>query len=151
MDLTNQVLDGKVTFRRHKMKGTTMWLFTENGFVSAIRYDKNKPEITVRARDKKSLDELIDQTGAEIISLTKTDYPYRIIIDEGAWASYVADKAMSIDYPNFKNRVYQTRGADFAHLLSEVWGVMLEAERLEWQEEHGTKMSSRDWFTEHKH
>jgi hypothetical protein len=127
-----------------------MWLFTDNGFVSAIRYDQNKPEITVRARDKQSLEELVTQTGAEIISLTKTDYPYRIIIDETHWSSYVADKAMNIDYNNFKNRVYQTRGKDFAHLLSEVWGVMLEAERLEWEEEHGKKMSSREFFTDYK-
>jgi hypothetical protein len=128
-----------------------MWIFTDNGFVSAIRFDNSKPEITVRARDKKSLGELIDRTGAEIVVLNGTDYPYRLIIDETEWSSYVADKAMSIDYSNFKNRVYQTRGRDFAHLLSEVWGVMLEAERLEWEETTGEKMSSRDWFTEHKH
>lgn len=128
-----------------------MWLFTDNGFVSAIRFDNSKPEITVRARDKKSLNELIERTGKEIVTLSGTDYPYRLIIDEIEWSDYVAEKAMTIDYRNFKNRVYQTRGADFAHLLSEVWGVMLEAERLEWEENTGEKMSSREWFSEHKH
>ena len=128
-----------------------MWLFTNNGFMSAIRFDNSKPEITVRARDKKSLAELIERTGSEIVVLTGTDYPYRLIIDEAEWSSYVAEKAMEIDYRNFKNEVYKTRGKDFAHLLSEVWGVMLEAERLEWEEESGKKMSSREWFTENKH
>lgn len=127
-----------------------MWLFTDEGFLSGIRYNNEKDEITVRSRDKKSLTELIDQTGAEIVVLNGTDYPYRIIIKDVEWATYVADKAMTIDYSNFKNRVYQTRGREFAHLLSEVWGVMLEAERLEWEEENGKKMSSREYFTEHK-
>jgi hypothetical protein len=123
-----------------------MWLFTEGGFVSAIRYKNDKDEITVRARDKKSLAEIIDRTGAEIIKLPNTDYPYRVIISDAEWASWVAEQALNIDYPNFKNRVYQTRGKDFAHLLSEVWGVMLEAERIEIEEETGKKLSSRDFF-----
>ena len=123
-----------------------MWLFTEGGFVSAIRYNNDKDEITVRARDKKSLAGIIEQTGAEIIKLAKTDYPYRVIITDAEWASWVANQALDINYPNFKNRVYQTRGKDFAHLLSEVWGVMLEAERIEMEEETGKKLSPREFY-----
>lgn len=123
-----------------------MWLFTEGGFVSAIRYNNEKDEITVRARDKKSLADIIDRTGAEIIKLPNTDYPYRVIISDAEFGAWVAEQALNIDYPNFKNRVYQTRGKDFAHLLSEVWGVMLEAERIEIEEETGKKLSSRDFF-----
>lgn len=123
-----------------------MWLFTDNGFVSAIRYNQNKPEITVRARDKKSLAELVSLTGAEIITRSDTDYPHRIIIDEGDWTSYVAEKALNIDYSNFKSRVYQTRGKDFAHLLSDVWGTMLGAERLEMEADTGRTISEREFY-----
>jgi hypothetical protein len=136
---------GRASAQRREDKNT-MWLFTDNGFVSAIRYDNNKDDITVRARDKKSLAELIERTGAKIISRKDTDYPYRVIISDGDWASWVADKALNIDYPNFKNRVYQTRGRDFAHLLSEVWGVMLGAEKLELEATTGKKISNRDFY-----
>lgn len=123
-----------------------MWLFTDNGFVSAIRYDNNKPEITVRARDKQSLEELIERTGAKVITRHDTDYPHRVIIDESEWTDYVAEKALNIDYSNFKSRVYQTRGKDFAHLLSDVWGTMLGAERLEMEAETGRTISEREFY-----
>ena len=74
-----------------------MWLFTEGGFVSAIRYNNEKNEITVRARDKKSLADIIDRTGAEIIKLPNTDYPYRVIISDADYASWVADQALNLD------------------------------------------------------
>lgn len=122
-----------------------MWLFTENGFVSAIRYN-NKDEITVRARDKKSLRSIVDFTGAKIIKKTDTDYPYRVIIEDSEWASWVAEQALKIDYPNFKNRVYQTRGKNFAHLLSDVWGIMLGAEKIELEEETGKSISDSDFY-----
>lgn len=114
-----------------------MWLFTDNGFVSAIRYKNDKNEITVRARDKRSLEELIETFDAKVITLPNTDYPYRVIISDEDWAGWVASKALTIDYPNFKNRVYQTRGKKFAHLLSDVWAVMLGAEKIEWEEKNG--------------
>jgi hypothetical protein len=123
-----------------------MWLFTENGFVSAIRYNNNKDEITVRARDKKSLRSIVDFTGAKIIKKTDTDYPYRVIIEDSEWSSWVAEQALKIDYPNFKNRVYQTRGKSFAHLLSDVWGIMLGAEKIELEEETGRPISDSDFY-----
>ena len=123
-----------------------MWLFTDNGFVSAIRYDNNKNEITVRARDKQSLEELVELTNAEVIKRTDTDYPYRVIISDADWSSWVASKALTIDYPNFKNRVYKTRGQKFAHLLSDVWGVMLGAEKIELEERLGEEISDSEFY-----
>lgn len=114
-----------------------MWLFTDSGFVSAIRFDNSKNEITVRARDKRSLGELVELTNAEVIKRNDTDYPYRVIISDADWSAWVSSKALTIDYPNFKNRVYQTRGKKFAHLLSDVWSVMLGAEKIEWEEKNG--------------
>jgi len=123
-----------------------MWLFTEGGFLSAIRYNNDKDEITVRARDKKSLRSIVEFTGAKIVKKSDTDYPYRVIIEDSEWASWVAEQALKIDYPNFKNRVYQTRGKSFAHLLSDVWGVMLGAEKVELEEETGRPISDSDFY-----
>jgi hypothetical protein len=123
-----------------------MWLFTETGFVSAIRWEGEPDKITVRSRDKKSLESLISWTNAELLSLRNTDYPYRVLVTNEEFAGWVAEQALDISYPNFKNQVKKTRGSKFASLLSQVWGVMLEAERIEHEEETGQSVSSYKYF-----
>lgn len=104
-----------------------MWLFTDNGFVSAVRKD-GSDNIAVRARDLQSLEELSELAGKEVIENEGTDYRYRVIVPENVWADYVSNKALDIDYSNFKSRVYDSRGKKFAKLLGEVWAVMLGAD-----------------------
>ena len=45
-----------------------MWIFTETGFVSAVRHFKEKDKLVVRARDQKSLEGLANSVGLGIIA-----------------------------------------------------------------------------------
>ncbi len=105
-----------------------MWLFTETGFVSVVQKDPNEDLLTVRARDKESLEDLAVKFGLSIIKTPMADYPYRVDIQRNDFASYVSAEIALLDYPNFKSQVATTRGNKFAKLLGSVWSVMLEAE-----------------------
>ena len=102
-----------------------MWVFTTSGFLSAVYKDG---AIQVRARDRKSLEPLVKQTGTALIATPLADYPYRIAITNEQFASWVNQQALSIAYKNFKSEVADTRGYGFAKPLNQVWSVMHEVE-----------------------
>ncbi len=102
-----------------------MWLFTNTGFVSAV---KQGSDLVVRARDAESLEPIAKSINSEIIHTPEADYPYRVITDSETFAKWAQHMAKNIDYPNFKSEVAQVRGHDFAHALSRVWSVMHEVE-----------------------
>ena len=105
-----------------------MWIFTETGFVSAVEDAKDTENVSVRARDKASLVAVSTATGQPIRRSPDGDYPYRVFISKAAFASWLADEALGISYRNFKSRVHDTRGYEFAHELGRVWSVMLAVE-----------------------
>lgn len=102
-----------------------MWIFTQDGFVSAVASDKDHTKVVVRARDKQSLEMLSDMLGEPVVELPGRDYEYRLFVDRGAFTNWLLAQADSIDYTNFKNRVWQTRGDVYHDACSAVWGEML--------------------------
>ncbi len=102
-----------------------MWLFTNTGFVSAV---SNGKDLMVRARDRESLEALVEITKQEISHTPQNDYPYRLVISHETFAMWVAHMAEGITYKNFKSEVAATRGYDFAHPLMKVWSAMHEVE-----------------------
>lgn len=105
-----------------------MWIFTETGFISAVRKGATPCELSVRSRDRLSLEPLATLAGAEIIKTPNGDYPYRLFIDDQVFAMWVAEQAKRLNYSNFKSKVFDTRGYEYAHELGRVWSVMLETE-----------------------
>ena len=105
-----------------------MWIFTETGFVSAVRKHDNPDVITVRARDRESLQALAVTSGVEIARSPRGDYPYRAFVKPEVFAQWVSAVAADIDYDNFKSHIAHTKGYDYAHTLGSVWSVMLDTE-----------------------
>lgn len=105
-----------------------MWIFTETGFVSAVEDAKDAQTVSVRARDKASLVAVSTATGQPVRRSPDGDYPYRVFVSKAEFAEWLAAEALSIDYRNFKSRVHDTRGYEFAHELGRVWSVMLAVE-----------------------
>ena len=105
-----------------------MWVFSGTGFVSAVRKADRPDVITVRSRDRKSLEPLAEAAGVEIWSSPYGDYPYRAFVEPKVFAEWVETQAMNIDYDNFKNQVAKTRGYDYTHALHDVWVAMLATE-----------------------
>ena len=80
-----------------------MWLFTKDGFFSAIHDNYcNASEVIVRARVKRDLIRLLTKIGRpddDIITQDHADYQYSIKLTKQEWADYLGSEAMAIaDY-----------------------------------------------------
>ena len=102
-----------------------MWVFTTTGFVSAVYKDG---ALQVRARDRRSLNELSKDSGASIVATPLADYPYRIAITNEQFSKWLQAQVLGINYKNFKSEVADSRGYGFAKPLNQVWSVMHDVE-----------------------
>jgi hypothetical protein len=89
-----------------------------------VRHFSDKEKLVVRARDGKSLESLANSVGLDIISTPSNDYPYRVLVADSEFATWLSKQTMAVDYTNFKDRVHDTRGHDFAGALMSVWSAM---------------------------
>lgn len=102
-----------------------MWIFTQDGYVSAVASDQDRDKLVVRARDRESLEMLSEMIGDEPVELPNRDYEYRLFVDRKVFSQWLLLQAEGIDYTNFKNRIWQTRGDIYHDACSNVWGEML--------------------------
>ena len=105
-----------------------MWVFTETGFVSAVRASAGTDAIRVRSRDELSLEPFAEMFGLDIQKSPHRDYPYRVELKSEQFSKFLVHSVETMDYTNFKSQVYATRGYDFAHTLTGVWSIMHEVE-----------------------
>ena len=105
-----------------------MWLFTETGFISTVRHYSEKEQLVVRSRDGESLASLSKFSGIEIQKTPFNDYPYRLHVEESVFSLWLSRQLQQLDYTNFKNRVHDVRGDEFASALLSVWSIMHEIE-----------------------
>lgn len=112
-----------------------MWIFTESGFISAVKKADRPDVITVRSRDRQSLEAVTSVTGDDIVLSPHGDYPYRAFVVPQAFSHWVTEMAEGIDYDNFKSRVHTTRGYSYTHALHDVWAAMCDTE------DEGARMS----------
>lgn len=105
-----------------------MWIFTETGFISAVRKPEHPGVITVRARDRQSLELLAAKAGVEIKRSPEGDYPYRVFVGDAPFIEWFLDRGGELKYSNFKSRVAKTRGYAFVEALHGVWSAMLAVE-----------------------
>ena len=105
-----------------------MWIFTQSGFVSAVRHWTEPETLVVRARDRESLEVLAGLVDAPIEKSPTADYPYRVEVSEQGFREWLVASVASLDYSNFKDRVHDTRGEEYASALMGVWNIMHEVE-----------------------
>jgi hypothetical protein len=129
-----------------------MWVFSETGFVSAVVDPKDSNVMVVRSRDKKSIQPLADFAGTEIIELPNRDYEYRVFVERETFSDWVLRSISTMEYGNYKSRMYTTRGDEFTHSLSDVWSVMLnvsDKRKKAYKEPKGRRNKSyfpEDWY-----
>jgi len=84
-----------------------MWIFTVDGYYSAVQ-DKDDPSrIMVRSRQKSDLQTLIARLNSEDLDLlvsTDSDYAFRIFIPRALWIGYLESSGQELNYTNFKAR-----------------------------------------------
>lgn len=110
-----------------------MWVMFDGGFVSAVQDRDNPAILRVRARDKRSLDTMLDMIsltghdtrGFEPITAQGTDYRWRVILPRELYGVFLLEVSDQISYTNFKDEVTHTRGNKWHDALMDVWYAML--------------------------
>jgi len=111
-----------------------MWVCTQNGFISAVD-NKVKPGLlAVRARDRQSLEAISEMAGSEIEFTPHRDYQYRTYVSRGILEDFVKLSIETLDYSNFKDRLYVSRGKQFARAAGNVWTSMHDVADKEYEE-----------------
>jgi hypothetical protein len=113
---------------RQEKRDNPMWIFTQNGFISAVRHYSQPQTIVVRARDRESLEVLATTTGVAVERTPVNDYPYRVHVPQEDFSRWLENCVNTLDYTNFKDRVHDTRGDNFASTLMSVWETMHNVE-----------------------
>jgi hypothetical protein len=106
-----------------------MWIFSKDGFLSAVRNINGDNTIVVRARRKDHLKALVSKLdrSVDIRCTGGTDYRYCIFLSGDEYSTLLSKLGDEIDYTNFKRSV-QEAGADFQYCnaLFYVWAAMKE-------------------------
>jgi hypothetical protein len=107
-----------------------MWVFTLDGFYSAVVHKDDPELVVVRARKREDLVSLRKQMAPTHLTLTvlhtpDADYAYRMVMPRQTWSSYLMTTVMDMDYPNFKDAVSRTQGWRRSALYHDVWAAMM--------------------------
>ena len=109
-----------------------MWLFLPLGFLSAVAHRDSPDLVLVRAREP----EILDYMTGTMISLgrpvirsrwedPRADYPFRVLVDRQAWATFLAYEGQRIEATNFKahaSRSGASRG--FLAACHDTWAAL---------------------------
>ncbi len=105
--------------------GAIMWLATQHGFYSIVQ--KAPDQFHVRARVRRDLDNLLRLVGSSVpvYEWPAADYRYRIIIGRRQLIDMMAALALSLDYPNFKEKIASLPDQrPKLEAFHEVWEIM---------------------------
>jgi hypothetical protein len=118
-------------------KGDNMWVFTSGGFVSAVQLRSNEDLVMVRARDRQSLETMlegIELSGVandevferpEIVSVPG-DYRWRVTISKATFVLFLQFEVLNyLNYDNFKTALTASRGKVYHDAAMGVWVKML--------------------------
>lgn len=120
-----------------------MWLYTVNGFYSAVQDQNDAERIMVRARKREDLEamlEVLELQDVRILEWSGSDYAFRCFIRRLEWAQFVLSEIMAMHYVNYKDAALDPdNDKERSNAYHSVWGVMRR-----WQDS-GRSMS---WMNE---
>lgn len=120
-----------------------MWVFTPEGFISAVDNRVKPGFIAVRARDRQSLEALSQMADTNIEFTPQRDYQYRVYVTKEMFQDYMKLAVDAIDYANFKDELFATRGKTFSRAAGQVWGIMCDVADQEYQDWYADQFAAR--------
>lgn len=100
-----------------------MWLFHPLGFASIVTNETDPATLVARSRFPGDLQKLFP--GCRVRKTPSADYLYRTTVTREKVATRLAEMAMAIDYPNFKDTIQDmTRAATYG----DVWEILYFAQ-----------------------
>lgn len=125
-----------------------MWIFTTEGFISAVQDKKDDEKLVIRARDRAALESMLQtielageainrdaEDGVEPVEFGPyeietgkgTDYRWRVAgMDRGTFALFMQFEIMNfLHYTNYKDALTKSRGRVYHDAAMNVWVDML--------------------------
>lgn len=133
-----------------------MWIFTLDGFFSAVQDRGNPDRIMVRARVREDIDRLAERIGSlfatpapEVLEWAGSDYAFRVFLRRNTWTTYLALVSQEIDYSNFKQQATRPGTARSAVYMA-IWSRLMQWQSQEALEESQSNVPEADrwWITE---
>lgn len=103
-----------------------MWIFTKDGFYSAVQHNQDASMLQVRARRQDDLERLAAalECDADIIAMDDADYRYRMNVRRDEFAGYMVEAVDDITYTtNVKGTLARGDSAR-QHAMMDVWSAM---------------------------
>lgn len=111
-----------------------MWIFTVDGYYSAVQDKDNPDQIMVRSRIKKDLEAMLAKADLfypsfkaedyEILEWAGTDYAYRVFIPRVVWVAYLAETAHELTYTNFKGAALGFGDSQRSSVYHNIWQLL---------------------------
>jgi len=120
-----------------------MWVFSQDGFISAVDNGAKPGYLAVRARDRQSLVPLSELAEAEIEFTPNRDYQYRVYVTRAMFQDFMNLSIETLDYGNFKDRLKVSRGSKFAYAAGSVWATMHDVTDAEYNEWYADQYAAR--------
>ena len=120
-----------------------MWVFSQDGFISAVDNGVKPGYLAVRARDRQSLVPLSELAEAEIEFTPNRDYQYRVYVTRAMFQDFMNLSIETLDYGNFKDRLKVSRGSKFAYAAGSVWATMHDVTDAEYNEWYADQYAAR--------
>ena len=108
-----------------------MWVFTTDGFYSAVAHRSEPNTIIVRSRVREDAERLADRllVEVEVQHTPQADYPWRLFVSRPVFARYLAEQVETMEYPNFKATISDPkRSAVYHGVWAELIGLQVEDE-----------------------
>jgi hypothetical protein len=101
-----------------------MWVFTVDGFFSAVQHRDTPGAVMVRGRAEADIQHLATRLGVPVQTTPGGDYGYRCTVPAVDWASYLTDTVAELDYDNFKAACHGEGDRDRA--MMRCWAAMAD-------------------------
>ena len=105
-----------------------MWIFSEDGMLTAVGHRDHQDVLWVRARRREHLEAFLTLGGLnlsdKIQKMPNQDYEYRVEMPKKAFSETIAKQVEAITYSNFKGRCDTLPDQDYAQGLHKSWEVM---------------------------
>lgn len=120
-----------------------MWVFTQTGFISVVDNNQREGYLTARSRDRQSLNTLREIADSPIEFTPMRDYQYRTFVKREHLTEFLTQQVETLNYGNFKDQIWDTRGDDFHHACGDVWVAMNAIKDEEAQQWYAERYSKR--------
>ena len=106
-----------------------MWIFTVDGYFSAVQDKDNPSRIMVRSRQENDLQTLLNRLNRDdldILSWTGSDYAYRVFMPRDLWLNYLEMSGKELNYTNFKARAIHPADYRRSDTYHRIWRTLKE-------------------------